>query len=127
MTSYKELIVWQKTFNLTLRFYRLSKIFPKEEMFFLTAQMRRDVISIISNIAEGYTRKTTKDYHHFITIAFGSATEFEVQLLLAKELDYVSEKDYQELNNLLIEVLKMLNKLSSSLKNVTNYSLITSH
>lgn len=114
--TYKDLLVWQKAFKLTEEFFKDSKAFPKEELFILTSQMRRALISIISNIAEGYTRQTTADYLHFIVIAFGSATEFEVQLLLAKKLGYIDESRFEEINNLTTEVLKMLNALRTSLK-----------
>lgn len=121
MKSYQELTVWQKSFNLVLLIYKITKSFPKEELYVLVSQIRRAAISIVSNIAESYTRKTTKEYIQFIQIAFGSAAELETQLLIAKELGYINLSDYQNLNFLLQEVLKMLNGLVTSLRSKTNH------
>jgi four helix bundle protein len=90
MTSYKELIVWKKAFALTLEIYKATRNFPKEEQYVLISQMRRSAISIPSNIAEGANRRTTKEYIQFLQVAYGSAAELETQLLLAKELNYLS-------------------------------------
>lgn len=116
MNSYKDLIVWQKSFQLCLLMFRLTKLFPKEELYVFVSQMRGCALSIPSNIAEGYSRKGRKEYAHFIRIAFGSARELETQLLLSKELGYITESDFVFANNLLEEVLKMLNVLSSKLE-----------
>lgn len=116
MKTYKDLIVWQKSFQLCILIYKNSKQFPKEELYVLVSQMRRCGLSIPSNIAEGYSRKGRKEYSRFIRIAFGSARELETQLLLAKELGYLKEKEFAQINNLLEEVLKMLNALLSKLE-----------
>lgn len=110
---YKELIVWQKAMLLTTEVYTLTKIFPKEEMYGLTSQMRRSVVSISSNIAEGSRRKTKKDRNYFLTIAYGSVTELENQILISKDLTFATEKNFQEIDKLLLEVLKMLNKMTT--------------
>lgn len=115
MSSYKDLIVWQKSYQLTLDVYSITKKFPKDELFGLVSQMRRSSVSLPSNIAEGNGRFGKKDHLQIIRIAYGSGAELETQLLLSKDLKYISEDDYEKLNNLLSEVMRMLNKLVSSL------------
>ncbi|MEK7462940.1 MAG: four helix bundle protein [Patescibacteria group bacterium] len=122
LNSYKELIVWQKSFELTKKIYKITDNFPKSEIYGLMSQMRRAAVSIPSNIAEGFVRKHKKEFSQFISIAFGSGAELETQLLLSKELEYITDKDFFELNCLLEEVMKMLNSLKSKLTNlVANY------
>jgi len=115
MQSYKDLIVWQKSFELVKVVYNLSKKFPKEELYGLTSQIRRATVSIPSNIAEGYTRKSRQEYTQFLRIAFGSGAELETQLLLAKDLKLAPTEEIYNVYNQLQEVMKMLNKLISSL------------
>lgn len=109
--SYKDLIVWQKSYSLTLRVYSITKKFPKEELFGLVSQLRRASVSIPSNLAEGNTRISKKDHLHFIRIAYGSGAELETQLSLSRDLGYIDEKEYTESNELLSEVMRMLNTL----------------
>lgn len=97
--------------------YRLTKVFPKEELYGLVSQMRRCAVSIPSNIAEGYNRHRRLEYVQFLLIAFASGAELETQLLLSKELNYLSEQNYKEANNLLQEVMRMLNTLVVRVKN----------
>jgi four helix bundle protein len=115
--SYKDLIVWQKSFNLSIAVYRITKVFPKNEMYGLTSQIRRCAVSIPSNIAEGYTRHRKLEFLQFLQIAFASGAELETQLLIAKEIDYVSTEDFQRIGSLLLEVQKMLNSLIDKIKN----------
>jgi len=115
MNSYKELIVWQKSFELAKAVYKITKKFPKEETYGLTSQMRRASVSIPSNIAEGYSRKSRQEYIQFVRIAFGSGAELETQLLLSKDLEFVDPDTIEKVYNQLVEVMKMLNKLLSSL------------
>ncbi|OGM04516.1 hypothetical protein A2715_01140 [Candidatus Woesebacteria bacterium RIFCSPHIGHO2_01_FULL_39_32] len=114
--SYKNLIVWQKAFELSLLIYKITKGFPKEELYALTSQVRRAVISIPSNIAEGYCRQRKLEYIQFLQIAFASGAELETQLLIAKNLNYISAVDFNKANSLLEEVMKMLNSLISKIK-----------
>lgn len=114
--SYKNLMVWQKGFRVSLLIYKLTKLFPKEEIYGLTSQIRRAAVSIPSNIAEGYCRQRKLEYIQFLQIAFASGAEVETQLLIAKELNYITDSDYLETNNLLEEVMKMLNSLISKIK-----------
>ena len=106
--TYKDLIVWQKSSELVLHVYRLTKGFPREEIYGLTSQMRRAAVSIPSNIAEGKLRGHTKEWRQFLLIAYGSAGELDTQLHLAQRLGYVPEKTKEQVAALLQEVMKML-------------------
>jgi len=114
--SYKELIVWQKSIQLVTKIYLLTRDFPKSEQYGLVSQMRRSVISIPSNIAEGYGRKSSKEYAQFYSIAYGSGMELETQLIITKELSLVTSQQIEPIENLLVEVLKMLNTMISKMK-----------
>jgi len=109
--DYEKLIVWQKSMDLVVLIYRLTIHFPNEERFGLTSQIRRASISIPSNIAEGCRRSTKKDFCHFLYIALGSASELDTQLKLSKRLGFIMDADYNEADELLHEILRMLNKL----------------
>jgi len=104
--SFKDLIVWQKSMDLSIEIYRLTKKFPQAEQFGLVSQMRRCVVSIPSNIAEGKRRSTRKDFLQFLRIADGSASELETQLILASKL--FSLQDTHKSYQLLEEVQRML-------------------
>lgn len=116
MRDFHKLIIWQRSHQLTLAVYRISKSFPKEEIFGLTSQMRRAVSSIPTNIAEGCGRASNKDFAHFLQIAIGSATEVEYQLLLAHDINYINDDDYQALTEETVVVRKMIIKYQSELK-----------
>jgi four helix bundle protein len=105
--SFKDLIVWQKSRNLAVIIYRLTDHLPKSELYGLTNQMRRAVISISSNIAESYHRFHQKEKKQFLAIAFGSGSELESQIEIAKIL--FPNLNYKEAENLLLEVMKILN------------------
>jgi four helix bundle protein len=112
MNSYKDLIVWQKSFTLTKKLYILTNQFPKNETYGLISQIRRAAVSIPSNIAEGHGRKSDNEHRQFYSIAYGSALELETQLLLAKDLEFIIQEDFNQVNSLLEEVLKMLNVMT---------------
>lgn len=112
--SYKELIVWQKSMKLVTMVYELSKKFPDDEKFGLTSQMRRCSVSIPSNIAEGWGRLSRKNYIQFLRISRGSLFELETQVLITKELNYINDSVIIE--NLIIEISKMLNSLIKKLE-----------
>lgn len=95
--SYENLKVWQDSIELAARVYKMTKAFPKEEQFGLVSQMRRAAISISSNIAEGSSRKTKKDYTRFLDIAIGSLNEVESQLHIAVKLNFLESKDARPL------------------------------
>ena len=107
--SFKDLIVWQKSYKLVLEIYKMTKGFPKTETYGLSQQMRRASVSIPSNIAEGYGRKHKAEYEQFLSIAYGSLLEVETQYLLAVDLKYVSKCEIIE--NLLKEVGAMLYRM----------------
>lgn len=96
--------------------YELTEKFPKREIYGLSSQMRRSSVSIPSNIAEGYGRKSTKEYKRFYLIAYGSALELETQIILAKDLNFCKTSDFYQIENLLEEVLKMLNSMTKKPK-----------
>ena len=113
--DYKNLIVWQRSMELAEEVYRLVKKLPKEELFALSDQIRRAVISIPSNIAEGYERDSTKEYIHFLSIAKGSKAELETQLLLCTKIHYLDNLDIEKSISLIQEIGKMLNSLQKHL------------
>ena len=115
MQSYQDLIVWHRGTELVVEVYRVTKKFPKEEMFGLISQMRRAAVSIPSNIAEGYARKHTAEYVQFLRIAFGSGAELETQLILSEKLQFVKSVELMKAIELLNETMRMLNKLISTL------------
>lgn len=116
INSYHDLEVWKRSRALVKTIYELTKHFPKDELFGLTSQMRRAVISIPSNIAEGYSRHGTKDYINFISIAIGSLAELETQLILSCDLKYREEKNVIEAKKDIVSLQKMLNKMRQSLR-----------
>ncbi len=123
MNSYKELIVWQKAFDLTKEVYRLTSLFPASELYGLTSQLRRAAVSIVSNIAEGFSRKSQRETVQFFSIAFGSTSEVETQLLLGKEMEFAAVHEFVRAEDLSLQVRKMLNSmLSSSKKNTISKS-----
>lgn len=94
--SFKDLIVWQKAYKLVIEFYKMTKNFPKEEIYGLSQQMRRAAAAIPSNIAEGYGRQYNKEYKQFLSIAYGSLCELETQYLLSIDLDYLKRNELIE-------------------------------
>lgn len=113
--TYKDLIVWQRAMELVVEIYALTEQFPREEIYGLTSQMRRAAVSIPSNIAEGRSRGTKKDYRQFLIIAYGSGAELETQVEIAKRLSLNKKISYNKVDSLLLEVVKMLNKAISTL------------
>jgi four helix bundle protein len=117
LTNYKELKVWQKSYELCLEIYRITAKFPKEEIYGLMSQIRRSAVSIPSNIAEGYGRKTTADYIRMLYISYGSVCELETQILLAGDLDLIEEGELGTLKKNVAEIERMLKALIKSLEN----------
>ena len=115
MQDFHSLLIWQKGHELTLKVYEASKSFPKEEMFALTSQVRRAAYSIPTNIAEGSGRKTKADFSHFLQMAIGSVSEVEYEILLAKDLQYIKEDQYNELIVEIVELRKMIIKFQQKL------------
>ena len=107
--SFKDLIVWQKSYNLVLEIYKITEGFPKTETYGLAQQIRKAAVSIPSNIAEGYGRKHKAEYNQFLSIAYGSLLEVETQYLLAVDLKYINKSEIVEI--LLKEVGAMLYRM----------------
>lgn len=114
--SYKDLIVWRKSIELVKEIYILTRKFPESELYIMVSQMRRAVIRIPSTIAEGYGRKSSKEYGQFFSIAYGSALELETQLIISKDLKFAKPEDFTKAESLLLEVSKMLNSMTSKFR-----------
>lgn len=112
-SSFRDLRVWQEAMKLTVEIYRASGSFPKQEQFGLTQQIRRASVSVPSNIAEGKGRRTDKDFAHFLYHARGSLLEVQTQVLLAQQLEYLSEGDAESL-------LMQASRVGSSLTGLIN-------
>jgi four helix bundle protein len=118
MQSFRSLRVWEMAHRLTLDVYASSKAFPRDEIYGLTSQMRRASASIGMNIAEGCCRKGNVEMGRFLQIAMGSASEVEYQLLLAHDLDYLQNSEYERLSAQAVEVKRMLSSLMQKVKAV---------
>jgi four helix bundle protein len=116
ISSHKELIVWKKSMELVRQIYLLTEDFPADEKYGLTSQMQRAVVSIPSNIAEGYLRGHRKEYIQFLSVSLGSAAELETQILICKSLNKFSGLDFLKLEMLLSEVIKMLYTMVRKMK-----------
>ena len=118
--GYEQLIVWQKAMDLTVEIYRIVKLLPKEELYALSDQMRRAAVSIPSNIAEGQSRNSTKEFVQFLNIAAGSNAELFTHLLICERVGYVSKQELNTAKSLSGEVARIissiLSKLNSSIK-----------
>ena len=113
--SFKDLRIWQKGIEIVTDIYILTKKFPKEELFSLTSQLRRSVISIPSNIAEGFKRFHNKEYKQFLFITLGSCAELETQIIIAKELKYINENEEAKLVEKLDHICRMTSSLIKKL------------
>lgn len=111
MRDYKKFSVWQKSHQLTLDVYKAIMVFPKEELFGLTSQIKRSSASIQTNIAEGCGRNSDKDFCRFLYISFGSANELEYQIVLSTDLSFLNLESSQKLLIQIEEIKKMLNAL----------------
>lgn len=114
--SFTDLVVWQKAHDAVLDTYKLTKKFPQTENYALTSQMRRAVVSITSNVAEGFSRQSLKEKIQFYYMALGSTTELQNQFIIAKDLNYVSEEEFNSMLDELITINKLINGLIKSLK-----------
>jgi four helix bundle protein len=116
MRAFRDLKVWQKSHQITLEIYKVTGTFPREELFGLTSQMRRASASVPANIAEGCGRNSESDFARFLTIAMGSASELEYQLLLSHDLSLLDETEYMRLSTDIGEVKRMLTVFIQKLK-----------
>ena len=116
----RNLVAYQRAKVLVIEVYKLLKLFPREENYALCDQLRRAVISIPSNIAEGMGRVSIKEQIHFIEIAFGSLSEVMCQMELAKDLNYITVNQIMEVENLVRDIAKLLSGLRTKRLNITN-------
>ena len=116
MQNFKELVVWEKGHQFTLKVYEVTKEYPREEIFSLTTQIRRAAYSIPANIAEGCGRSTQKELANFLQISLGSANECEYFLLLSKDLKYLNEETYREMQIEINSIKAMLIKLIAKVR-----------
>lgn len=114
--SFTDLNAWKEGHKLVLMIYKKTETFPQKEIFGLTGQMKRCVVSITSNIAEGFSRNTSKDKCQFYSIAHGSLTELQNQLLIARDVEYLKDDDFQKIAQQTI----LVSKLISGLKRIGN-------
>ena len=114
LTTYRELVVWQRAIELVKEIYMTTKLLPKDELYGLSSQMRRAAISIPSNIAEGQQRKSLKEFIQFLRISYGSAAKLETQLIISRGI-YPSI-NFSKSESLLKEVHKMLNAMIQKLE-----------
>jgi four helix bundle protein len=117
LKNYKDLKVWQKAYELCITIYKITKHFPKEERYGLTSQIRRSAVSVPSNIAEGYGRKTTPEYIQSLFIAYSSHCELETQVMLSNDLGFIKTEDFEVLQKEIGEVERMLKALIKALQN----------
>jgi four helix bundle protein len=114
--DFKDLIVWQKAMELSLKVFMLTKKFPKKEIYGMTSQLRRSAVSVAANIAEGHGRNTKGQYIQFLGIAKGSLAEVETLLILAKEMEYIEAEGFSVTQMLVVDCNKMLKKLIQALR-----------
>jgi four helix bundle protein len=114
--SFTDLNTWKEGHRLVLDVYRITKLFPPEERYCLIDQMRRCVVSITSNIAEGFSRKTKKEKAQFFYMALGSVSELQNQLLICRDLGYIKAEDFKKIANQTVVVSKLVNGLIKSSK-----------
>ena len=116
MRNYRDLQTWNKAHNLTLELYKLSRQFPKEEIYGLTSQLRRAASSIGANLAEGCGRQSNPEFARFVRISMGSASELDYHLLLSRDLGFIENTAYGRVSKGLTEVRKMLASLLSTVE-----------
>ena len=116
MSSHKNLDVWKLSVKFVTEIYQETSKFPKEEMFGITSQMRRSAVSIASNIAEGAARQTDKEYVRFLYYSLGSKEELDTQLIIAQQLNYITQNSFDRLSPQLETIGKLLNGLIKYLK-----------
>lgn len=111
MSTFKDLIVWKKSMDLCETVYLYTEHFPQSELYGLVSQIRRCVVSMPSNIAEGQKRASKKEFIQFLRIAYASGAELETQLIISSRLGFLSGSEFNQCSTLLEEIMKMLHKL----------------
>ena len=122
INAFTDLIAWQESHKLVLMTYEVTKQFPREEMFGLIMQLRRAAVSITSNIAEGFSRQSYKDKVNFYSIALGSLTELQNQILVAKDVSYLPIDEYRQVSDQAVIASKLINGLIKSSKAIIHNS-----
>ena len=117
MKTHKDLDVWKFSIDLVINIYKLLKKFPDDEKYGIISQMKRCVVSIPSNIAEGAARSSSKEFAHFLSISLGSLAELETQIIISEKLNFISENEMNNLLGNLTTIRKMLLGLKKSLRN----------
>jgi four helix bundle protein len=120
--SFTDLDAWKEGHKLVLMTYKITKSFPKEEIFSLVNQMHRCVVSITSNIAEGFSRKSAKEKEQFYAISRGSLTELQNQLLISRDVGYIGNETFQEIANQTVKVQKILSGLTRKVRDFSSGS-----
>ena len=120
--SFTDLNAWKEAHKLVLLIYQITNTFPSSEQFGLTNQIRRAVVSVTSNIAEGFSRNSYKEKSQFYSMALGSLTEVQNQLLIARDLKYISKEIFTEVANITVTVNKLLNGLIKKSKTLLHDS-----
>jgi four helix bundle protein len=120
MKTHRDLKVWNNSINLVTNIYQITNDFPRDELFGITSQMRRAAVSIPSNIAEGAARNSTKEFNKFLSIALGSASELETQILISKNLNYLNSNSSEKLLNDLNEIQKMIQGLMRKVRSANH-------
>lgn len=116
MRNYQDLQVWKKAHSLVLDLYRTSRLFPKEEIYGITSQLRRAVMSIGANLAEGCGRRTSSELARFVRISLGSASELDYHLLVCRDLGFLKGEDFVRFSRDLTEIRKMLTSFLNSVE-----------
>ncbi|MBM3124083.1 MAG: four helix bundle protein [Chloroflexi bacterium] len=120
LKAFRKLIVWQRAHELTLMIYKTSEKFPKHEVFGLTSQMRRAVVSVEANIAEGYALGTAPNYLRHLNISVGSLAETESHVEIAHDLQYLTDTNYEKLTDKAREIGYLLSRLKESIERNTH-------
>lgn len=120
--SFTDLDAWKEAHTLVLMVYKATKKFPKEEMFGLVTQLRKAAVSITSNIAEGFSRQSYQDKLHFYSMALGSLTEVQNELLVARDIKYLVKDEFMEIAKQTIKVSKIINGLIKKSKTIIHNS-----
>ena len=116
MRDFRKLDVWQRAHRLTLALYKVTRRFPKDELYGLTSQIRRSTVSVCANLAEGCGRGGDKEFRRYLLIALGSATELEYHILLSADLEYFVREVYADLHREVTGVKRMLTGLLNKIK-----------